>query len=639
MDLFGESAEEAADKTEELSETQRRLNEVSERTTQQLNNEVGKLKALFFQLRETNPESEKRELLMAKINKEYGTTLKNISDETEFINQLNEAYQKVVEQIKKKIALQSQEEFLTAVFAEQNEKVRMSIALFEQSGVTLEEINKAIGPVFEGQINSFADVVKAYSEAVVDTDGKITPLQRKIRDFLDKTVFLDRTGRESIIGQLSREIGELEKEAVDRFKNTQDIINSFDAGVIGVTGESDDEGTGPAREKNFNDQLKKLRIQNIEDDRKRAIELEKFRFNQAKKRANKEIGDKKILDQFIEELEIEHRRKMRDIFLKFDDEINRVRLNVDPIQEAADKEVSIMEGAFKRISEAGKRLQAERDKQREEELNELNSFAAESRQIAQRGLQQGIMTAQEDANMRIEMANQQISNQERNIDIQAALAEQGLSNTLAFEQQIQREREKALAEEQKRLEKIKRIETYYNLFSSFSQDPNTNPAEAAGKALVQLKIGDSVAAILGEGGIVGDEIEKQAPDGILRGPSHKRGGIKVEVEGREGLLSVNEMENLGRDRFYAFKSMLSSKSAIDEFFDSRNSKMGMIISSNNKPNNSLSKELKQIHEAVKDLPKSMPSHQQWIDPHGNLITRSEVNGMIKTTYQKRRKFN
>lgn len=82
------------------------------------------MEALFMQLKQTNSGSDERLILINKINKTYGTTLQNLEDETEFAKQLAIAYNQVISSIKQKIAIQSQEETLTALYAEQSKAIK-----------------------------------------------------------------------------------------------------------------------------------------------------------------------------------------------------------------------------------------------------------------------------------------------------------------------------------------------------------------------------------------------------------------------------------------------------------------------------------------------------------------------------------
>ena len=67
--------------------------EAQKQTTESVANESAEFVNLIYQLKQTNVDSKERKKLMGEINQTYGTTLKNLSDETAFQAQLNLAIQ------------------------------------------------------------------------------------------------------------------------------------------------------------------------------------------------------------------------------------------------------------------------------------------------------------------------------------------------------------------------------------------------------------------------------------------------------------------------------------------------------------------------------------------------------------------
>jgi TP901 family phage tail tape measure protein len=238
---------------------------------------------------------------------------------------------------------------------------------------------------------------------------------------------------------------------------------------------------------------------------------------------------------------------------------------------------------------------------------------------------------EEKINANIDGIEREINLQEDNIERQRELAERGLENTLAFEKQVQAENQARLLEEQKRLEKIKKIETYYNLLASYAQeDPNTAPA----KALVQIGIAEAIASKFEDGGIVSDVIAKQN-GGILKGNSHKKGGILIEAEGSEGIFSKKEMQNLGKDNFYALKNALATPIE-GNFMRNQNESMMAVLPQQKTivDFSRLEKKLDSVEKAIQNKP--VPTFT--IDQHGNMITMSETKKLIKVNIQKRKRF-
>lgn len=165
---------------------------------------------------------------------------------------------------------------------------------------------------------------------------------------------------------------------------------------------------------------------------------------------------------------------------------------------------------------------------------------------------------------RVEDSQKLVENQADSVEDQAERARNGLSNTLAFEQEELAKREAELIKQQKREQRLQKIKALYSSYAGYAdKDPDT----AIIKALRDFAILEAVTASFGEGGVVEDKLPA---DGIFRGASHRsrRGGIPIMVEGKEGIFSTREMANLGKDNFYRMKE-LAGMGKIDENFFSR----------------------------------------------------------------------
>jgi TP901 family phage tail tape measure protein len=113
--LFKKNAASAGLELTSFDKLQNNLAESAARAKESQEKEVGQIKSLFDQLRQTNPKSKERLELIDKINLTYGTTLQNLQDEGDFVKQLDQAYNDLTKTMLKKIALQSQEERLREI--------------------------------------------------------------------------------------------------------------------------------------------------------------------------------------------------------------------------------------------------------------------------------------------------------------------------------------------------------------------------------------------------------------------------------------------------------------------------------------------------------------------------------------------
>jgi TP901 family phage tail tape measure protein len=161
---------------DETSQAQKKLNDIKNDGIKKTQDETTSAKALFEQLKKSNAGSAERKLLIDQINTTYGTTLKNLSDEKEFLKQLDGSYQSVIESIKTKIALESRQNTLTEMIKQQDEIKKIlkgTVKMYEDQlnmpGVNAEKVNKSIAVArknYEDFIKtSEAELQKVYNEA------------------------------------------------------------------------------------------------------------------------------------------------------------------------------------------------------------------------------------------------------------------------------------------------------------------------------------------------------------------------------------------------------------------------------------------------------------------------------------------
>jgi TP901 family phage tail tape measure protein len=165
----------------------------------------------------------------------------------------------------------------------------------------------------------------------------------------------------------------------------------------------------------------------------------------------------------------------------------------------------------------------------------------------------------------VQLAQEKITKQEKAVDVQQERAMNGLSNTLAFEEKERAKAEANKIKAEKRLERVQKIKALYSSYQSYASSGDKN---AIGKTLRDFAKLESITASFGDGGIVKDKLPS---NGIFQGQSHKgnNGGIKVLVEGDEGIFSTREMKNLGRENFYALKELAGRGSLRSGFFKSK----------------------------------------------------------------------
>lgn len=154
--------------------------------------EIGNVKALFTILRKSNPESQTRAKLIDEINSKYGTTLKNLKDETEFMKQLATAQEQVINNLKRKFAIEAQEEGLKTNAANnikyQLELVRIQDEIArKQAEASRLKPNESRRLAIESELQTLETTKKAYEEMLKISEAgfdKIFASTQKVIDQL-----------------------------------------------------------------------------------------------------------------------------------------------------------------------------------------------------------------------------------------------------------------------------------------------------------------------------------------------------------------------------------------------------------------------------------------------------------------------
>lgn len=206
-------------------------------------------------------------------------------------------------------------------------------------------------------------------------------------------------------------------------------------------------------------------------------------------------------------------------------------------------------------------------------------------------------------------AQDSLSKQQDAVDEQRSRAEQGLTNTLAFEQKELAKRESEVLKRQKRQERIEKLQSYWNTYNANinSLKEGQDSSVAINKTIKDISIIEAITASLksfGDGGVVEDRLPG---NGIFKGDSHnsKSGGIPIMVEGKEGIFSTKEMGNLGKDNFYALKQMANDGVIGKDIFTSQRQGFDKAVAVPVQTGNGkLLAQMKSVEAAIKNKPVS-----------------------------------
>ena len=217
------------------------------------------------------------------------------------------------------------------------------------------------------------------------------------------------------------------------------------------------------------------------------------------------------------------------------------------------------------------------------------------------------------------LLDEERGDQEKAIDTQRRLAEQGLANTLVFEEKRAAELKRRQQIEKENAKKVKLLETFLNSLAEFSK---TDPKTAINKALLQVALATAASAVFAEkGGIIG---EIGARSNLRR--KHKGGGdVLLHAQTGEGILSRREMDNLGQRNFHLLKDAAR--------FPIRDNVFALpqiaAVATPGISNTAVVRELRELNNRMKNMKQQTIE----VDSVGNLIVTSIEKG-VKTITEK-----
>ena len=183
--------------SEKYAEQQKVIGEQAKEQREEIAKQSSGFASLISQLKATNVNSEERVKLIKKINDNYGTTIKNLKDETKFQNALNIELASYLEYQKAKYALQKNDELIQKNLAKQDElkakilKTEKDIA--SQQKQNSEDIKKAKETSIGG-ISGLSQTDKASLSASVSISKLNKELEKNKQSLADAETRFENYG-------------------------------------------------------------------------------------------------------------------------------------------------------------------------------------------------------------------------------------------------------------------------------------------------------------------------------------------------------------------------------------------------------------------------------------------------------------
>jgi TP901 family phage tail tape measure protein len=218
------------------------------------------------------------------------------------------------------------------------------------------------------------------------------------------------------------------------------------------------------------------------------------------------------------------------------------------------------------------------------------------------------------------------------IDIQRQLAVAGKSNNLAFE--IDRENQ-LLARREKLLEKQVKLAKMLAMIQLIGQ--LAGGGEGGNRDISGVLSSLKGIGVFERGGIAGEGSTQTREGvggairhGVFQGRSHKQGGILIEAEGQEGILSRREMATLGKDNFYSLKDSLAAGRDFSQMLQGSVNQMLIVPQPKQAKNDEVVRAIQSLEREVRNI---QSTHLE-ADELGNIVETRIAQGLRTVTTHK-----
>jgi hypothetical protein len=189
--------------------------------------EITQSKIMFERLKQTNAGSKERDNIMKKINETYGTTLKNMKSEEEFLRQIEDAQNKVIAAIKEKVAMRIQEAKYEDVITRQM-KAQQALADEEQKLLDLQQKKLMATDMNSIAMNKLETEIKQTQAGIQILNGVISETENEMKSLDEETKKLTTTFSDALdpddgnLPEAKRGIEELRKQVELLRKQAED---------------------------------------------------------------------------------------------------------------------------------------------------------------------------------------------------------------------------------------------------------------------------------------------------------------------------------------------------------------------------------------------------------------------------------
>ncbi len=615
-------------------------------------------------LKRGNISTEARKQLIEDINKKYKDYLPNLLDENATLEEITQAQNEANKAFEKKIILLASEEQFVDITKRRLDALREEAKLEAEAFKAKEKSTKAAQLAVEQLEGSDLRLIKATQARADAARQESLAAETALRITKER------------LKQIDEEKKALNEVIKANGINTDDFIKNEKKKAAASTASAkvfkDNEAQRIAAIEAIQDKINKAEADSVEDQTERLLALEELKFEAIEKQRESDFDKSIALLEQQEENVIEFYGKNSAEVIAFREKAGQELLEVEAkfqrlselqLQESEDRKFKIIEdNATKIILEAQKL----RDKQEEEQKKALegaakntadavkanekfiadqqakDTAAAQKRQQdeldsiqkkkdATQELLDGIQKTSEKIGAAIvstfekqaDAAGDLVKAQAAAVEEQRKRAEDGLSNTLKFEQEqlAQREAERVRAE--KKAKQAAEFVALINLVSAYAASGDSN---ALARGLVDFSLLKALEAGFEEGGYTGDNGKSQIA-GVVHGQEFVVTADDVKKYGLAGK-SGGDFGEAMSDYFYSPLQQNLYNGQADNF------KSGM----SGRPNDfaRLEDEMRAMRRAFQSVPKNDFDILQMTDYFVDIAKRVTSNRMTNVSKQRKR---
>lgn len=212
------SNEKAEQSIKKRKEQERLANEESKKAREYIGQESSEFVGLIVQLKNTNQNSKERSDLMSKINSTYGTTLKNIQDETLFQNQLNLAVKEYIESVKARYQIDKNQELINKNLQKQEElKIQLQRKRNEllQNQVSYEQAVRTFGQ--DAENSNAKQILDATTKSIQGLESELSNAEKRLLAYGYSTLSLTEKAEQfNVVTQKETTSLKAKKEAIEK---------------------------------------------------------------------------------------------------------------------------------------------------------------------------------------------------------------------------------------------------------------------------------------------------------------------------------------------------------------------------------------------------------------------------------------